>query len=174
MAKDSTTKANSASREITIQGIIFACPEPYKEEHICTAEEANVLNQSFSEGVRNNFSKDIKKAAKDNGGKPLSEDQVKELQAAFANYASTYKFQGRAGFRRVLDPVTKEARSLARQAIEARMREKNYDKKDLEKGQMDKWIDQLIERDPKYNDEAKRRVEAIRGASQEVLADVLV
>ena len=83
-------------KSITIQGINFDAPSPYTSGHVLTANESDVLNQTFAENLRNNFASAVKDAKADHGDK-LPANVVEELLNQFESYASTYQF----GVRRV-------------------------------------------------------------------------
>jgi hypothetical protein len=153
---------STPQRKIKAQGHIVSVPEPFAEGHSVSVAEANVLNQVFAENLRNNIATKIKAAAE--AGEPLSDEQVQEL---FTEYATQYEF----GIRSVaepVDPVEKEARSLARTAVNAALRKQNIKVSDLEDGKHDELIDAALDKHPHFREEAERRV----AATQESAADI--
>ena len=162
------------TQKIKIQSFIFTAPMPYSEGHVLTAVEAKVLNQTFSENLRNNFAKRVKDATTNEDGskKDLDADASAALHAAFAEYASSYTFAAPRQAS-VVDPVEKIARQLARAVINAKVVEKKWDKKTLAEDFWDKNIDALLAKDPKYMEEARRRHEATKEIASQTLEDIL-
>jgi hypothetical protein len=162
-------------RRIKIEGLIFNAPAPYRAGHVLTENEANTLNQTFSENLRNNFAKKVKTArelAKTNGtdfpsdGEAASDD----LQADFTSYASDYEFGtraaggGEAGLPR--DPVDREAWIMARDLIKQHAKARDI-KIDAE--QIAARIPEILQKRPEIREEAQRRVSAKATISLEEL-----
>jgi hypothetical protein len=100
--------------ELTIQGLDFTAAPRFAEGHVLTANEANALNQTFFENLRNNFAGRVKKVKEEHGEN--IESVMDELQGEFDTYAEAYEF----GVRKTAapkDPVTAKALVLAKQAI---------------------------------------------------------
>jgi len=100
---------------ITIQGETFAAPQPYAEGHVLSGNEANALNQTYAENLRNNFASKVK-AAQEAGTFDLA-----QFQSEFDEYASGYEFGvrsgGGGGGGRSANPVRAEAMSIARALV---------------------------------------------------------
>ncbi len=115
--------------QIKIAGQMFEAPDRYTEGHTLTEREANVLNQTLHENLRNNFSKRVKDAGDD-------QEKIAALAGEFAEYASSYEFgvriAGGGGAAR-RDPVETEARKLARAAINEAIAAKGQKVKDVDK-----------------------------------------
>jgi len=100
------------SREqITIVGTLYNVPNRYTAGHSLTEGEADALNQTYHENIRNNLAKQAKDGS-------LTQDGVDK-------YANEYVFGvRRAGSPRVTDPVQARALKIAiakvRAAIEAK------------------------------------------------------
>jgi len=157
-----------AIQEITIQGLIFKAPAPYVEGHVLTGNEANALNQTFGENLRNNFAKRVSEAKEAAGEAGLSEATVAKLHSDFAAYAEGYEF----GTRRQStpkDPVMAEAMKLARAKIVEKIRENGKKVSDYAEGTVDKLAEQLVASRPWFKEEAERRVAAI---AESAAADV--
>src|SRR6516162_9965317 len=90
--------------EITIAGSRFVVPSPYKAGHTCTNGEANALNQTLAENVRNNLASRSKNGT-------LAQADVDE-------YLASYQFGQRNGF--VVDPIESMALAIARKKINKR------------------------------------------------------
>lgn len=127
------------AKQIIVAGETVACPQPYEPGHALTEAEAKALNQVYSENVRNNTASKIKKA-KEEGG---------DLAAAIAEaeeYARNYEFSmpsAGGGTRRVMDPVEREARSIARSLIKQRLEETGRKIKDVDKEKLEAKIDEV-------------------------------
>lgn len=113
-----------SERTITVAGLTFAAPSPYSAGHVLTETEANVLNQTFAENLRNNFAPKVKKAVEDAGEAGLSETAREALMAEFATYATEYTFGtsgGPRGARGPVDPVAVVGTDLAKADVMAQM-----------------------------------------------------
>jgi hypothetical protein len=111
-------------RDITIQGVVFSAPSPYAVGHVLNENEASVLNQTFSENLRNNFAPKLKAVIDENtkaGVDALTIEQIGTLQTEFAAYAAAYKFGavGAGGARGPADPIGDLALSKARAKVQA-------------------------------------------------------
>lgn len=149
------------SQTINIQGITFTAPAPYAEGHVVTQAEAVTLNQVYAENLRNNFAKRVKTAKDAAGEGELTAEQVEGLRQEFTTYAEGYQFHGKRSSR-VIDPVEKETRKIARVALNERVRKSGKDLKSLPKEKIEDLLTQLIERNPAFREEAQRRVAAAR------------
>lgn len=107
------------AKVLTIQGVEFNAPVPYAAGHVLTENEARHLNQTYHENVRNNFAKTVKASLEGAEGSTPRD----QLQAKFDEYASTYSLdQVRSvgtGASRTLDPIEKEALSIAKDMVKA-------------------------------------------------------
>lgn len=155
---------SSGTQNLTVQGISFSIPAPFREGHTLTATEAQALNGVYAENLRNNFAKTIKKAKKDHGD-TLPEEVQNELRSNLLKYAESYQFHGRRSTRS-LDPVTSEAQKIARKKIVEQAKAKNFDLKTLPEGRMSEMVAQLIEKNPAIREEAERRVNAVKEVGQ--------
>lgn len=150
---------------ITIQGMDFTYTTPYAHgPHTLTEGEANTLNQTRGENMRNNFASKVKaakaKAEEARGeGAELSEDEISSLQSEFATYDSEYVFSGVRQRRAPVDPVAKRAQKLARELIEAALRGKGYKPSELPEGKMDELIEGYVASHPEVVEEAKAQIE---------------
>lgn len=131
---------------IKCQGIELSLDLPYVEGHQLTEVEANVLNQTYTENLRNNFASRIRARveAAEKAGKEISFDPA-ELQEEFTAYAAEYQF----GVRRVgggsstssLDPVEREARKMAAARVKAAIQAKGHKIKDVPKEKLDELVE---------------------------------
>lgn len=163
---------STSMRSVTIGGATFELPAPYSEGHVLNAAEASVLNQTFLENVRNNAASKIKAAKEvaDKAGTEFSldtpiggdgEDAAKTLRQTIADYAANYKFGVRVSrTSEPADPVQREARSIAREAINAKLKATGVKRKDVDD---DTYEAALVRHaaSEAIQAEAKRRVEAM-------------
>lgn len=112
---------SKATRDITIQGVIFSVTTPYEAGHQITEAEAAALNQTRSENIRNNMATKVKKAkeALPEGQTELPEETLNELAAEVQAYDEGYEFNlaSVGGGARPKDPIEAEAVKLAKAAI---------------------------------------------------------
>lgn len=176
-------KEPSGPRQTTIAGQTFEIPTPYTEGHPLTAAEASVLNQTFLENIRNNAAGKIK-AAKEAftkaGGAdadfsidtPLGgegPDATKTLRQVIADYAGSYVFGVRVSrTSEPADPVQREARSIAREAINAKLKAGNVKRKDVDDAAYEAALATHSQSEA-VQTEAKRRVAAMQEIGLEEL-----
>lgn len=152
---------------ITIQGHKFDVPEGVLARYnigtpLQTEGEVSTIRQVLCENLRNNFAGKVK--AKQNGGE-LTEAQVGELQTEFEKYANEYQFGVRSagtGTRVVRDPIEREMRKLASDAIKKAFKAKYGENPD--KDQLAAGIDKLLE--SKHDEYAKRAKAILRQREQ--------
>lgn len=163
--------------DFTIQNIGFSAEAIYAPGHQLNEAEANVLNQTRVENLRNNFAGVIKgklaELAKETPPRSeLTEEEIENLRSQFAEYESSYEFQGRRATRVPVDPVKREATKMAREAIIAALKKKGLTPGELVEGKMEELISGYLGAHPEVTDEAKRRVEAVKslaeGAGEEI------
>ena len=120
-----TTGGDTNSRAITIEGLKFTIDNPYSEGHVCTAIEANVLNQTRSQNLRNNFAPSVKKAIEEaqKTGEPVD---MGPLTDKFTAYMAEYAFAERARGAGPIDPVEREALNIAKTLVRAAAAAKNF------------------------------------------------
>jgi hypothetical protein len=160
-----------ARRQVTISGETFEVRAPYSVGHVMNEAEASVLNQTFLENIRNNAAGKIKaaKEAAEKAGTPFSldapiggegEDSTKTLRQVIEAYSETYEFGVRtARNSEPADPVEREARSIAREAISAKLKASNVKRKDIPDEAFEEALSKLAASD-KVQAEARRRVDA--------------
>lgn len=120
-----------------INGLTFELSQPYAEGHVCTAAEAKTLNQVRSENIGNNLRELVKKAQ--------AEGKEAELAAAVAKYDEEYTFSiAGTSTRRVLDPVERKARQMAKDVIKAKLAEQGRKLTDIPEGlTKEEWEEKL-------------------------------
>lgn len=122
----------TARKNITICDKIYSIPQPFAEGHVCSANEASVLNQILAENCRNNFAPKIKK-----------DPSVAPSQEDFDKYVAGYQF----GVRSVSssDPVQKEMRNIVENALVAAMNKKGLKKSAMSKEDFDNQVQAAID-----------------------------
>lgn len=138
----------SESKIIKCQGIELSVPQPYAEGHVLLANEAQVLNQTYTENLRNNFASRLRSRAEaaEKEGQTYQPDP-QELQAEFDGYVAEYQF----GVRRAssgssasaLDPVEREARKMAEAKVKAAIQAKGHKLKEVPKEKLAELVDKF-------------------------------
>lgn len=148
------------SDQITIAGRTFNVPSPFSEGHVLSANEAQALNQTFHENIRNNTAKKIK------------EKTDEEAQSIVDDYANDYQFgvrSGGGGFRG--DAVMTEAMAIAREAVRRGLRAKGYalsgDNK-VPATKVTEFAKAALDKHPEWIELAKSRVEEQKAAVAEL------
>lgn len=159
------------------KGIVFELAARYREGDTINKPEANTLNQTLVENLRNNFTPRIaaklEAIAKAEGAeRDLTEAEKEELKAVFQTYESEYTFQGKRGSRTPVDPVRREAVKMARETITAALRAKEISPKDLKEGQMDELIEGYLKAHAEVLAEARVRVDKAKEAASDALSGV--
>jgi hypothetical protein len=149
--------------QITIAGQVFHVPVRYEEGHELLAGEASALNQTYHENLRNNFATRVKEGLE--GGKT-----VEALQTELDAYAESYQFGVRTGGGAVRDPVTSEALRIAKEKIREYLKSKGVKGKDMDAKVIGEKAKQLIEKDPKIMELAKKRVAETAAATSDIAA----
>lgn len=181
-----TQTANAPAEEgvtsITIQGLEFTAPQPYRAGPYELSEgEASALNQTLAENLRNNFAGRVK-AAKDEYRKanglgedddvPVSGLDIEALQEEFDKYADEYEFGVRragGGTRTPVDPVEREAHRIALDRVKEAFRKENVKISSVPKERLNEIVKAVLGKYPDIREIAKRRVEE---QSQIVLSDL--
>ena len=138
--------------KFVIQEKAFDIPRPFAEGHTCTGAEAGVLNQTLAENTRNNMAARIKKAVEDG-----TYDQ-NAMQGEIDQYLEEYDFGVRRG-RGPVDPVEREARNIAVDAVKTAIRNAGMKVADVDTADINRLADEAIADNPDITKEAKRRVE---------------
>lgn len=155
--------------KVTISGMIFELPTPYEVGYILTEADARLMNGAYHDGVRNSTAHYIRRGRKE--GK--SEDVIIE---GVNDFIKNYKF----GVRRIsggknasrVDPVVTAARNIAREQISDGLRAKGL--KIRGRGEeINRLIDELIDREPQIMDLAQTRVMAAQSIASAALDDII-
>ncbi len=147
-----------------IAGHEFTISQPYDEGHTLTAVEAKVLNQVRSENIANNMRKAVKDAE--------AEGTLDAVATKVAEYDAEYTFAmpSTGAARRVVDPVEREARKLARDAIRAQLAKDGRKIKDIDAEKLEAAIETVAAKDEilKLARKAVKDREATVGAADEI------
>lgn len=122
----------TSRKNIIIKKIEYTIAQPFAEGHVCTANEANALNQLLSENVRNNFAPKIEKS------------EVAPTQEDLDNYVAGYQF----GVRSVnsSDPVEKVMRQLVERKLIEALKARGKNKSSLSSEEFKNAIDAAVEK----------------------------
>jgi hypothetical protein len=100
-----------------IAGEAFEISQPYAAGHVLNEAEAKTLNQVRSENIGNNVREKVKEL--------LESGKLDEAKALVAEKDASYEFTLASASTSVkLDPVEREARSIAKDIVKAKLAEK--------------------------------------------------
>lgn len=122
----------TSRKNIIIKKVEYTIAQPFAEGHVCTANEANALNQLLSENVRNNFAPKVEKS------------EVAPTQEDLDNYVAGYQF----GVRSVnsSDPVEKVMRQLVERKLIEALKARGKNKSSLSSEEFKNAIDAAVEK----------------------------
>lgn len=122
----------TSRKNIIIKKVEYTIAQPFAEGHVCTANEANALNQLLSENVRNNFAPKVEKS------------KVAPTQEDLDNYVASYQF----GVRSVSssDPVEKVMRQLVERKLIEALKARGKNKSSLSSEEFKNAIDAAVEK----------------------------
>jgi len=154
------------SKNIMIHGETFQVAAPYAEGQVLGAAEAKSLNQTRAENIANNFRKKVKEVLDGKGS-------IDVVRTEFAEYDTKYTFSmgGGGAPRVVMDPVECEARSIARNAIKAKLSIDGKKLKQVDPEKLEAAIVNLIAR-PDIVKAARKRVAEMKQAADISLEDI--
>lgn len=122
----------TSRKNIIIKKVEYTIAQPFAEGHVCTANEANALNQLLAENVRNNFAPKVEKS------------EVAPTQEDLDNYVAGYQF----GVRSVSssDPVEKVMRQLVERKLIEALKARGKNKSSLSSEEFKNAIDAAVEK----------------------------
>lgn len=133
--------AQTPTRERSISDFIVVVPQPYVAGHVVTEGEASALNQTLSENLSNNLRQKLKDGQPIPEGSPEGTEPVpytpEAAQALVNEYIAQYEMGVRqvgAGSSRVVDPIEREARKLAKEKAKEIIKAKGLKLKDVDLG----------------------------------------
>lgn len=149
-----------------IAGHEFQISQPYEAGHTIDEVEAKVLNQVRGENIANNMRKAVKDAEAE-GTLDAVAQKVAEYDAAY-----TFSMPSAGGTKRIVDPVEREARKLAREAIRASLANENPPRKikDIDPEKLEAAIETVAARDDilKLARKNVKDRESLAGATEEL------
>lgn len=166
-------------RDITIGGSVFLIANRFATGHVITAGEADALNQTFAENVRNSVVAKSKRAAdimgeKEVAGVPVTDEErlsATVTQEALTAYAADYVFGVRkTTVKLTRSPVEAEERRLAREAVTAKIKSLGFKMKEIEDDKFESWVATAIAKGT-YRGQAEQIV-AIKSGSSDLDIDI--
>ncbi len=153
-----------STRSLTIHGHTFTVAAPYAEGHTLTAGEAAALNQTRTENISNQLRAALLKIKNGEGEfEALAEDErVAKMGEMISERDTNYEFGVRAAGSsepRVTDPVEKEARAIARDAVTTKIKNSGQKVKDIAKEEVEAAVARVAAM-PQVRAEAEKRVKA--------------
>jgi len=131
------------NKTITVQKVLVEVSQPYAEGHTITAAEAAALNQVRAENLRNNTAPKIKELVQKHGD---AEKAQKEAQKLVSEYDKTYEFSlSSGGGRSSMDPLEREARTIAKAYITAKIKEQGMTQKEYKEQKGDDAITKRVD-----------------------------
>lgn len=152
---------------ITVKGIVLKVPAPFKEGHVLRPNEAAVLNQTYAENLRNNFSNTVAKAIEEAGG--ADKVKVKDLQKQLDSYVTEYDFGVRRAGTITADPVEREALKLAKEKVKEALKAKGIKLKDFPTDKLNALAEEAVGKYPEFTTQAQAIVEAKKSVGLESL-----
>jgi len=167
--------SNADRKDIKIQGVMFNSYLPYVEGHPCNPNEANAMNQTFNENVRNNFAPSVKKYIEekygaDAGADKLTPEDTAALQDKFEGYVDGYEFGVRGT--RESDPVKSRAINFAMDAVKAALKKNGIKLADVGNDKIRARAEQAVEDNPAFMEKAERVIAAEREAAADLIIDL--
>lgn len=159
-------------KDITIQGVSLDVPVPYEEGHVLRPNEANTLNQTYHENLRNNFAGEVKDAlaeVEENGGSV----DVAALQKSLNEYVLEYDFGVSRGGFRAQDPVMSLAIKLAKEKLRPVIKARGIKLADLGGAKLTELAKQAVEKNPGFMAEAQRQLEEAKDVALEDADELL-
>lgn len=143
-----------------IGGVKVTVPAPYAEGQTITAGEAAMLNQTLAENISNNLREKVQKYVPEGSpeGTVAREATGDEAQALVNAYVLAYEPGVRRagiGGRRVLDPVEKEMRIIARSSLDNLLKTQGVKRNEVN---YDELLDQVLE---EHGDAIRKKAEKI-------------
>ena len=150
--------AKTPRATVTIQKTSFQIPQPFEEGHVCTGAEANSLNQTVCENVRNNTAKKVQDGLA--AGK-----SIEDLQVEIDEYVKGYEFGARRAGGRSGDPVRQKGMESAREKVREALKKKGVVLKDIPAAEITAHAEKALEKHPQILE----RAAAIIAAQNEAL-----
>lgn len=147
--------------------------QPYSEGHVMTAVEAAKLNHVLADSVRTSLTAKLKRLYEI--ATAAGEDFNAAAHASdFQSFADAYNFSVRTkgGGRPSADPIEKLAHKIAKEQVNAAIRNKGGNPSDYSAEQIAEYVAKVLEHKPEIREEATRRIESSRKMATDMLADL--
>lgn len=154
------------AKTISIGGRPFEVSDPYVEGYTINAAEAKVLNQTRAENIGNNFRRLVKDAGDD-------EAKLVDVARQLAEYDEKYTFSMGGGVaRQPIDPIEREARKIARDAIKAELAGAGRKIKDVDAERLEAAIDRVATQEDVLKLAKKRVAEMKKNVASVALGEL--
>jgi hypothetical protein len=138
-------------RTFGVAGQEFEIDQPFKDGHVLNEAQANAMNKLFEENVRNNIRKSVETWVTEGKTHP-------EMQALVDEYCDKYEFGAtKGGGKRIHDPVLREMRNLAIEAIKPILAKQNQNWANLTPEQKEDLLKRYL---TKYETQVRAAAEA--------------
>lgn len=142
--------------KLQILGLSLSTPEPYTSGHICTANEALMLNYALSRGLAKGLYRLLREVSEKRGTLQGSAEDLADCERYMQEY-----LRGFAQGHERLAAIETEARRIGRARVEAALYRAGRKLADLAKGEQDLAIAREAEK-PEVLAEATRRIDLLR------------
>ena len=157
-------------KPIVIAGITFNAPLRYVEGHQLTGNEAAALNSLFHSDLAAHMRRIIGKEDQPQGGESFAASTIERLQSQFREAIERHNFAPK-GPVNSFDPVQQLAMELALPALRAAIIKKGQTLDSFSKDEINELLVRAIEKHPRFRDEARTRLAAMRDAAEKVYGD---
>lgn len=142
--------------KLQILGLALTTPEPYLPGHVCTANEASVLNYALTRGLAKGLYRLLREVSEKRGTLQGGPEDLAECERYIQEYLKGFS----QGHER-LAAIEGEARRIARAKVEAGLYRAGRKLAELAKGEQDLAISREAEK-PEVLAEATRRIDLLR------------
>lgn len=157
------------TKTVTISGKEFEVRQPFATGHVLTEGEAQQLNQTRAENVRNNLAAKVKLAF---GDEPSAEVNPETIASIVADYDNAYEMTlATVGAKRVTDPIEVEARKIAVEMLTDFLKKKGLSYRKLNEDVRNAKVAEISALD-KVIAMAKKRVAERTKRAEDALGDV--
>ena len=171
-----TIGENTPQLARSVQGVPFNFYMPYEEGDTVDAKEAQALNQTRCENIKNNVAELVaeawKKAVEANGGVEeglsLSAETISQLQETITEYDMQYSFGMPRGGGRSSDPVEQEARDIAAKLVRDALKKKGKKLADYETSELNALVKAALDKYP----DIRIRAKSVVAAREEVASGI--
>lgn len=141
--------------EFIVQGILLKVPEPFKAGDVLLENEANSVNQTYRENVRNNLAKEVTKI-KESEKDPAKAQSA--AQTAVNKYCESYEFGVRTGGGRTVDPVMSIAMGIARTYVKEAWKKDGKKTSDYTTADLNAAARKVVEANEQIRDYAEKEL----------------